>query len=98
MIDTKGIGEQVMREAAEGRLSKQVLAALLAPEQRLAFLSACTAIEKQYTENCTASGDPCLESGCALEGEVCLQPVQRAEAEFQRACGTAWLEILESAH
>jgi len=41
----------------------EVLAALLAPEQRFAFLGARTAIEKQYTENCAATGGPCLESG-----------------------------------
>jgi hypothetical protein len=94
MNHTIGISEDVLRDAAEGRLPKHVLVALLDSERRRAFLTACAAIEKRYTDDCTATNDPCLESGCAVEGEICLQPLLRSEAEYQRACGAEWLEIV----
>jgi hypothetical protein len=88
------MADEVVRDAQAGRLPKHALAELLAPEQRRAFLAACAAIEKNYTEACTAANDPCLESGCALEGEVCLQPLVRAETEYQAACGAEWMKCV----
>ena len=84
----------VVKAAVDGRLSKPVLTGLLPPEKRTAFLAACAHIEKQYTEACGATGDPCLESGCALEGEVCLQPLLRAGDDYHKACAAEWLKLM----
>jgi hypothetical protein len=85
--------DQWMTLAADGRLSKAELAVLLAPEERQAFLDACAQIERRFTEECTAKNDPCLESGCSCEGEVCLQPLQHAEPAYHKACAAAWLPL-----
>jgi hypothetical protein len=79
--------ETLMRDATEGRLPKQALAGLLALQPRQVFLTTCADIEKAYTNVCSTSGDPCLESGCSCEGETCLEPMQRAGVEYHRACG-----------
>ena len=89
IIDTP---EQVMDYALEGRLTKRALANLLAPESRRGFLDACATIEKSYTCACAAAR-PCLESGCSCEGEICLQPLQRAETEYHSACGAVWAKL-----
>jgi hypothetical protein len=70
-----------------------VLANLLELRHRHAYLDACAAIEKKYTENCTATNDPCLESGCALEGEICLEPLMRAGVEYHQACAAEWIKV-----
>lgn len=88
--------EQLMGYAEAGRLSKHALTSLLAGESRRAFLAACAGIEKHYTEACTAAHDACLASGCALEGEVCLQPVLAAGTEYNRACGAAWIPLFRN--
>ena len=93
----RNAAELLLADAAAGRLSKPVLASLLAPEYRAAFLAACAAIEKRYTEACTAKNDPCLESGCALEGETCLNPLVEAGAEYQKACGAEWAKLFADA-
>lgn len=87
--------EQVIELARQGRLSKQELAPYLGPAARKTFLRRCTQIEKRYTEACTATGDPCLASGCALEGqgEICLQPLENAGVDYDRACGNAFVEL-----
>ena len=79
--------------ADEGRISKAELAGLLALENRQAFLDTCAAIERRFTEECTAKPDPCLESGCSCEGEICLQPLQHAESAYHKACAAAWLPL-----
>src|SRR5512140_2217783 len=84
--------EQLIELARAGRLPKDELAKLLAVDQRQPYLDACAAIERQYTEACAATHDPCLEDGCACEGDVCLQPIQRAEGEYLRACGEEWIK------
>lgn len=74
-------------------MSKRELAALLGPECRQPFLERCAAIEKRYTDECAALNDPCLESGCSVagvEGEACLQPLLRSEAEYRKACVAEW--------
>ncbi|MBI3265364.1 MAG: hypothetical protein HYZ58_19720 [Acidobacteria bacterium] len=88
-----GTPERLMKFAEAGHLPKRVLASLLAPERRQAYLEACTAIEKAYTEACTAKNDPCLESGCASEGEICLQPLLREEVDYHRACAAEWIKL-----
>jgi hypothetical protein len=87
------ITDRVILDAVEGRLSKLALADLLTTDKRQTFLDRCAAIEKHYTDECAASNDPCLESGCALEGEVCLQPLLRAETEYNKACGAVWIAL-----
>jgi hypothetical protein len=90
-----GSPEKLMTFAAEGRLTKQVLGRLLGADNALAYLDACTVIEKQYTADCAAKDDPCLESGCAVEGEICLEPLLRAGREYHKACGAAWRTLFE---
>jgi hypothetical protein len=86
--------QQLLTDARAGRLTKQALADQLTGDRRRRFLTACAAIEKTFTAACTASHDPCLESGCSLEGEICLEPLMRAEEEYQKACGAEWLKIV----
>jgi hypothetical protein len=90
-----GSPEKLMTFAVEGRLTKQVLGSLLGSDDALAYLDACTIIEKKYTADCAAKDDPCLESGCAVEGEICLEPLLRAGREYHRACGAAWRILFE---
>jgi hypothetical protein len=85
--------ESLMRDAIEGRLSKDALVSLLAPESRPAFLDACAAVERRLTDACASADDPCLESGCSCEGEVCLQPTLRAGSEYLKACGAEWVKL-----
>src|SRR6058998_2521405 len=89
--------ETLMTDAVEGRLPKHVLANLLAPESRAQFLAACASLEKAYTDACIAKNDPCLESGCALEGETCLEPLLQAGTEYQKACGAEWVRLFANA-
>lgn len=84
---------QLVKYAQEGRLTKHALATMLTPESRRRFLDACAAIERQYTEDCTATHDPCLESGCSAEGEICLQPLLRAGSEYHKACAAEWAKF-----
>jgi len=85
--------EQVIQYAIDGRLTKHALANLLAPESRRGFLDACATIEASYTTACAAAKDPCLESGCSCEGEICLQPLLRAATEYHSACGAVWATL-----
>lgn len=85
--------EQLITYARAGRLPKQFLATLLGDKSRARYLDACAAIEKTYTEACTAQHDPCLESGCALEGEICLQPLLRAGDDYHKLCGAEWIKL-----
>ena len=85
--------ERLMVLAAEGRLTKHALATLLTAEPRHVFLDACGAIEKKYTDDCAAANDPCLESGCSMEGEVCLQPLLSAGTEYHKACAAEWVKL-----
>jgi hypothetical protein len=91
-----GSPERLMQIACEGRLPKQALAGLLRAESRQRYLKACADIERKYTEACTAKKDPCLESGCAVEGEICLQPLLRAGVDYQKACAAEWLKLFRN--
>jgi hypothetical protein len=88
-----GTPEHLMELAREGRLSKEALAQFLAIDKRARFLNDCAAIEKGYTEACTATGDPCLEGGCAVEGDICLQPLMHAGLDYYKACGAAFTRL-----
>jgi hypothetical protein len=99
MADTtypRSVDEQFTRLAEEGQVPKDVLADLLEPVTRRAYLEACATIERRYTEACDATGDPCLESGCSIDheaGEVCLQPLLREGSEYQKACAAEWAKL-----
>lgn len=84
---------RLLKYAEEGRLTKHALATTLTPEPRRQFLDACAAIEKKYTDQCAAAKDPCLESGCSAEGEICLQPLLRAGTEYHKACAAEWAKL-----
>ena len=91
--------EELLTFAAEGHLPKRTLASLLKSEYRRLYLEACANIEKQYTEDCAAQNDPCLESGCAVvgvEGETCLQPLLRASLAYHKACAAEWMNIFRN--
>ena len=88
--------DQVIAMATEGRFTKDELAGFLAVDQRRPFLDACARIEKQFTEECTAKGDHCLESGCSVEGEICLQPLLHAGSAYYKACAAVWLPIFHT--
>ena len=83
-----------MADAAEGRFTKAELAELLAIDQRPRFLDACAHIERVYTEDCASKNHgPCLEAGCSVDGEICLQPLLHAGSHYHKACAAAWLPI-----
>lgn len=90
--------EKLMEFVKTVHLSKASLAALLKPESQQAFLGACAVIEKEATDKCGSSGDPCLEDGCAFEGtnEVCLNAVLLSEEKCLRACTDVWVKIFEN--
>lgn len=90
-----GNPEKLMAFAVEGHLTKQVLGTLLAANELGIYLNACTVIERKYTVDCTKTDDPCLQGGCALEGEVCLEPLLRAGRGYHKACGAAWRTLFE---
>ena len=96
LADRLGTSERLMQFAADGHLSKDVLVNLLDLESRQPYLDACAVIEKKYTEECAAENDPCLESGCSIDqaaGEICLQPLVRAEIEYHKACADEWIKL-----
>ena len=93
MNNTLDTPERLMTLAAMGRLTKHTLATLLVGQPRQEFLHACTAIEKKYTVDCGTGKDPCLEAGCSMDGEVCLEPLLRAGAEYHKACGGEWVKL-----
>jgi hypothetical protein len=57
------------------------------------FLDACAVIEKTYTDECRAANDPCLESGCSMDGETCLEPLMSAGTEYHKACAAEWIKL-----
>ena len=69
------------------------------PGPVLSPLEACANIEKQYTEDCAAQNDPCLESGCSVvgvEGETCLQPLLMASLAYHKACAAEWMKFFRN--
>jgi len=96
-VDVLVAPQQVIAYALQGRLRKATLASLLTARARHTFHDACSTIEMRYTEACRASGNPCLEAGCSAEGERCLEPILRAGAEYDSACGAAWAPLFADA-
>jgi hypothetical protein len=91
-----GTPEKLMKWAEEGYLPNAVLVNLLTAEKRKTYLEACAVIEKKYTDVCAAKQDPCLESGCAVEGEICLEPLLRAELDYRKACAGEWIKLFKT--
>jgi hypothetical protein len=88
-----GTPEGLMHLASEGGLLKRELADLLVSEKRQAFLDACAVIEKGYTDACAAENDPCLERGCAVEGEICLEAILKNRTEYEKAVAAEWAKL-----
>ena len=88
--------ERLMAFAKEVNLPKLELAKLLKPDTRRFYLEVCASIEKAITEACTAKGDPCLEDGCALEGEICLNACLTAGQAYSKACVNVWIEMFRN--
>jgi len=65
-----GTPDRLMAFAEARQLPKGALVNLLVGDERQAYLDACAVIEKKFTDDCIATKDPCLESGCAAEGEI----------------------------
>jgi len=88
--------ERPVEFAVQGEMPEAVLTGPLVLDDRPSYLRACERIERAYTEACAASHDSCLASGCSAEGEVCLQPLLRAGAEYHVACAEAWARLFRS--
>ena len=41
----------------------------------------------------SAENEPCLESGCAVENEICLQALLKAGIEYHKACAAEWIRM-----
>lgn len=95
-MSTNNSAADLMGLAADGMLDKDVLAQLLPPEPRDAFLAGCAQIERDFTHACAAHGEFCLASGCALEGEACLNALLNAAPAYNKACGHIWLPLFRS--
>ena len=94
MINSNQCVAILMKLAEDGRLSKTTLSDSLSNDARGVFLEKCADIERRFTEACRAKNDPCLESGCAMDGEVCLSALLNNETEYQKACGAEWIALL----
>jgi hypothetical protein len=92
-----GTPEKLMQFAAEGHLPKNALMDLIVPDKRKAYADACAVIERTYTEACAATNEPCLEAGCAIDDEICLQPLLRAGVEYRKQCGAEWIKLFADA-
>lgn len=90
-----GSPDRLMAFAGQGHLSKFTLASLLESDSRRHFLEACAAIEKRFTDECTAKGEYCLTDGCSMDGEVCLEALLKAGSAFQKACAEEWLRLFK---
>jgi hypothetical protein len=93
-----GDPERLMTFAKEGHLPKHVLVRLLSIENRQPYLESCARVEREYTKACTNRRDPCLESGCSVEGEdeVCLQALLDAGVEYHQACAAEWIKLFRT--
>jgi len=76
----------------EPMLNKDALAELLPAETRAVFLAGCAEVERGLTHACATKGG-CLESGCALDGESCLNAVLDAAHEYNKACRELWIPL-----
>ena len=95
-MTTNSPAAELMDFTAEDMLDKEALAQLLPSEPRAVFLEGCAQIERDLTHACAARGDFCLASGCALDGESCLNALLNAALEYNKACGRLWLPLFRS--
>ena len=95
-MNTNDSATQLIYSAMNGLLTKDDLAQSLDPELRSEFLQACEEVEKAFTRACAANGDFCLASGCALEGESCLNALLKAGPDFNKACADLWAPLFRS--
>ena len=95
-MTTNNSAAELMDFTAEGVLDKELLAQLLPSEPRAVFLAGCAEVERDLTRACAARSDFCLASGCALEGESCLNALLNAAPEYNKACGRLWLPLYRS--
>jgi len=89
---------QLIHFAEEGLLGKAEMAELLPSEPRAEFLHECAVIERDVTRACAAHGEFCLASGCALEGQSCLNAILSAGPAFNKACGQLWLALYKASN
>ena len=94
-MTTTNSSPELMDVTAEPMLNKDTLAELLPAETRAAFLAGCAEVERNLTHACAAKGG-CLESGCALDGESCLNAVLNGAHEYNKACRELWLPLFQS--
>lgn len=95
-MTTNNLAAELMDFTAEQLLDKETLAQLLPSEPRAVFLAGCAQVERNLTRACAEHGNGCLESGCALEGESCLNALLNAAAEYNKQCGRLWLPLFRS--
>ncbi len=93
-----GSPEKLMCFVRDGHLSKTSLGVLLIPEARQRFFALCAVIEKDVTTDCGASGDPCLEDGCAFKetDEVCLNAILLSEGKCLKSCIDLWIGMFQN--
>ena len=87
---------QLIEFAERGMLPKREMACLLPEDLQATFLAQCGAVERAITDECTAHGEHCLASGCALEGEVCLNALLNAKPSYNTACAQIWIPLFRS--
>ena len=95
-MNTNYSAAQLMHFAEQGLLDKFEMAHLLPPATEVDFLRACEDVEKALTRACTDHGDHCLASGCAMEGESCLNAILNAGPEYNKACGRQWVALFSN--
>jgi|SRR5688572_5897059 hypothetical protein len=95
-MSTNNSAARLVDFTLESGLDKDTLAQLLPSEPRAVFLAGCAQVERDLTRACAEHGDVCLQSGCALEGESCLNALLKAAPEYNKACGRLWLPLFRS--
>jgi hypothetical protein len=95
-MNTNYSAAQLIHFAEQGLLDKFEMAHLLPPAPKADFLNACGDIEKALTQACADHGDHCLASGCAMQGESCLNAILKAGPEYNKACGRVWVALFDN--
>lgn len=87
--------DDLIKMLAFSHSSKTALAATLKIEMRMPFLRECAKIERSYTERCASMGKPCLQDGCPMDDETCLEALLNAEPDYSQRVYRAWLNIFK---
>ncbi len=83
-----------MHFAEQGILAKAEMAELLrSARQGATFLARAAEVEKGFHACVRCARRLCLASGCALEGESCLNAILNAGPEYNKACGRQWVAL-----